>query len=276
MADIRIYQIYYDLTRQPPLDPGFIPYDNTANKRPEWFEFCPMQDFFNATTLKPDAWYGFVSARFQSKTGWTSSEVFRGVAAIADKADVVLISPAWDQLAFFQSVFENGEYWHPGLIDALSAFFEHEAIELNPRTAVTHSLSSGFSNYVIARPAYWREWLNLANRFFEYAEGGNAALNAPTPYFRGPGVMKGFAQERLMAVVLARNQFRVATRYPPPSHLIGRFFPQNAETAELLKTCDWMKQLYTATGDPAHLRAYLEARKLIPFRFSRVTPKPRT
>jgi hypothetical protein len=140
---------------------------------------------------------------------------------------------------------------------------------------VTHSLSSGLSNYVIARPAYWREWLNLANRFFEYAESGIAAVNAPTPYFRGAAVMKPFVQERLMAVVLARNQFRVASRYPPASHLIGRFFPHNAQTAELLKTCDRAKRLYTAEGDPGHLQAHLEARKRIPNRLPRVTPIPR-
>jgi len=275
VPDIRIYQIYYDLTKQPPLDPGFIPYDNTANKRPEWFELGPMLDFLNRTTLEPDAWYGFVSARFQSKTGWTSSDVLRGVSAISDKADVALLTPGWDQLAYFRSVFENGEFWHPGFINALSGFLEHEGIDLDPRTMVTHSLSSCFSNYVVARPAYWREWQKIAQRFFEYAEGDDA-LNAPTPYFRGPAVMKGVVQERLMAVVLAQNQFRVASRLPPPSHLIGRYFPRNAETAKLLQTCDRMKQLYAAKGDPVHLQAYLDARQRITFSARPVTPIART
>ena len=64
MQAVHIHQIHYSPQQQ--LDPGFTALDNTANQRPDWFEYWPMRNFLlheilddNAYTLKiqfsPDA-----------------------------------------------------------------------------------------------------------------------------------------------------------------------------------------------------------------------------
>lgn len=268
MADIRVHQIFYSDATRAKLDPGFVPLDNTANARPDWFEFWPIRNFLNATELDPDAWYGFVSPNFKAKTGLNAAYVHKVVTAVDAKADVALFTPGWDQLAYFRSVFEQGDLWHPGLIEATRAFLETVGIALDLEAMVTHSLSSVFSNYVVARPAYWREWLALANRFFDYVEGeGAEVLASGTTYGNRIAPMKTFVQERLSAVVMALGTFRVIAYDPSEIGPIAPMFADHGQTRMLLQQCDRMKQLYVARRDAAYLESYRRARERIPLGF---------
>ena len=53
MAASYIYQIYYDEASRAALDPGFLPLDNTANLRPDWYEFHVIKKFLENNHLEP-------------------------------------------------------------------------------------------------------------------------------------------------------------------------------------------------------------------------------
>ncbi len=171
MADLRVYQIFYDDATRAKLDPGFLPLDNSANDRPDWYELWPMRKFLHETTLEEGTWYGFLSTRFSAKTGLTAAAVRQLVSRADREADVLLLSPGWDQIAYFASVFEQGEFWHAGLLDVSQALCDRMGLGLDLKRMVTHSSSSAFSNYVVARPVYWRAWLDLADALLEAVEG---------------------------------------------------------------------------------------------------------
>ena len=73
---------------------------------------------------------------------------------------------------------------------------------------VTDSRTEVFSNYFVARPRFWREWLSLTEALFAIAEAPADALGArlrsPVPYRAGATApLKIFIVERIATLILA-------------------------------------------------------------------------
>ena len=159
MPALHLHQIAYSPESRAQIAPGWLVLDNLANPRPDWYEYWPMRQFLLNETLDEEAFYGFFSPKFCAKTNLSLQDVQRFVAKHADQADVLLFSPQPDMGAFFLNVFEQGEAFDAGLIDACSAFLSHIGRPAPLRSLVMDSRQVVFSNYFIARPAFWREWL---------------------------------------------------------------------------------------------------------------------
>jgi hypothetical protein len=162
-------------------------------------------------------------------------------------------------------VFEQGEYFHPGLMAACQAFFDHAGIALQPSAAITHSLNAVFSNYIVARPRFWQRWLELADRLFEFVEGSAGLSTAVVSYGTAKvAPLKTFIQERLASVVLLQDHFEVLSFFPSASGSIFQsLFVVSDRTRRLLIACDRAKQLYAASGEQRYLDAYQRARSQI-------------
>ena len=206
---------YNEATRQAASAPGWRMLDNLANPRPDWFEYWPIRQHLLAAehqgALDEAAFYGFFSPKFSAKTGLDHAAVAHFVAAHAAEADVLLFSPQPDMGAFFLNVFEQGETFDAGLIDAYSRFLAHIGRPVPLRQLVMDARQVVFSNYFVARPAFWREWLALNEPLFALCEAEPAepeqqslkqALTLPTSY--GGGVQrKVFLMERAASLLLA-------------------------------------------------------------------------
>jgi hypothetical protein len=245
-----------------------LPLDNSASPRPDWYEFWAMRQFLRETPLQPDRWYGFFSPRFGEKTGLAPTDVAAFVAVIGGHADVALFSPFWDQIAYWQNQFERGDVYHPGLLAATRGFLEASGIPLDLANLASDSTSAVFSNYIVARPAFWTAWLALADKFFAFAESSShpaaESLGTKTRYKgRDEAVaMKVFVQERLASIVLATGPYRavsidVSDRHKPPGLL-----PSPALRA--LQACDVLKREFRRTGDRTLLEAYRKIRATVP------------
>jgi hypothetical protein len=269
-AHIAIYQIFYDSPSRALIEPGYLPLDNTDSARRDWLEFWPIRKFLTETKLDPDGWYGFFSPRFAEKTKLDHAQVREFIETVDGHVDVALFSPYWDQIAYFQNPFEQGEYHHPGLLAATRRFFEAAGITLNLDRLVTDASSAVFSNYIVAKPAFWAAWLKLADALFEFVEHSDdpaaEALRAPTAY-KGASdalAMKIFIQERLASVVLAIGDYRVATIDTSDSRRPPGLLPPRALRS--LQTLDVLKGEFRRTGDGAFLEAYRKLRASIPMR----------
>jgi hypothetical protein len=188
--------------------PGWAMLDNLANPRPDWYEYWPMRRCLLEQPLDDEAFYGFFSPRFGAKTGLDHAAVTRFVQTHAHEADVMLFSPQPDMGAFFLNVFEQGETFDAGLIDAYSAFLAHIGRVVPPlRSLVMDARQVVFSNYFVARPAFWREWLELNEALFALCESDSdsplkQALTKPTTY-AGGAQRKVFLMERAASLLLA-------------------------------------------------------------------------
>ncbi|UUX96978.1 hypothetical protein [Aquabacterium sp. J223] len=200
---VHLYQIAYSPATLAAIEPGYEVLDNLANPRPDWYEYWPLRRFLLNHPLDEAAFYGFFSPKFGAKTLLTAADVRATVQAA--EADVVLFSPQPDMGAFFLNVFEQGETFDPGLIDAYSAFLDHIGRTAPLRQLVMDSRQVVFSNYFVARPAFWREWLTLNEALFAVCEGPDTplrqALTKPTTY-PGSAQRKVFLQERAASLLL--------------------------------------------------------------------------
>lgn len=260
LPEINIYQIYYDEKTRSILDSGFLPMDNTYAARPDWFEFWPIRNYLRQTQLKPEAWYGFLSPKFKNKTNLTSAAVKQVVSNAGWHHDVFLFSPGLEQIAYFKSIFEQGEYWHPGLMAGMQDFLDSANISIKLDEAVSYSKNSVFSNFVVARKGFWIEWLKLADALFDYFERFEKEGVAYTTYGSGSAPMKAFIQERLSSIILARGRFSV---FALPIELQLQAFEEPLR--RLLVACDVTKEMFVRTGDQAFLQAFKHLRRNLAF-----------
>lgn len=272
MAKIYIHQIFYDELSQAKLMPGFLPLNNTRNARPDWFEFPLILDFLRSNTLQEDAWYGFVSPKFRHKTGMDANAVIQKIQHEGHHADVLLLTVAWDQAAYFLNPWEQGEMMHPGIRELSQRFLDHVDYPVNLYSLVCDSSSTQFANFVIAKKVYWQQWQILAEKFWAYVETGMPSahgLSDVTHYYgkKTHYPMKTFVQERLASLILATGDFRVIKSDPSDVRTPNAaLFDQSLNTRRLLQTCDLMKTLYRSTKDPDFLAMYWKARACIHYK----------
>ena len=176
--------------------------------------------------------------------------------------DIAVFSTAWDQLAYFINPWEQGEVWHPGLTALTQGFLADHGFTTDLRNIVTDSANSAFSNYVIAKKAFWIQWRKIAEQFFEYVEN-SPEYQITTSYgsIENQFPMKTFIQERLATLILSTHIFKVLS--PDQSFsapIFTRLFPDDIKTRRLLQVCDLMKTKYRESKDEKYLEMYWSIR----------------
>jgi hypothetical protein len=262
--NVNIYQIFYDEFTRANLDSGFIPLDNRHPTETGWYEFWPILNFLNNQKLDEDAWYGFLSPKFESKIGMRSNDLLEIIEANSNRADVILLSPEWDQISYFINVFEQGEMWHPGIKSLTQQFLDTISVNINLDEQVMDASNSVFSNYIIAKKNYWTQWKEYANLFFDYANlrpeygrevGGVFYSNYP---------MKAFIQERLASIVLTTSAFPTIninqSEWGPINTIL---FDDTHETRKLLRQCNELKSKFRKTGDGMYMSQYWDVRSKV-------------
>ncbi len=259
-----LYQIAYSDATLLSVRAPFRPLDNLKNERPDWQEYWPIRRFLLSQTLDEERLYGFFSPRFSEKTGLDATQLQQFVLENAAEADVITFSPQPDMGAFFLNVFEQNELFDPGFMAAAQAFVDHLGLKVNLATLIMDSRTTVFSNYLVARPRFWRAWLDLNERLFALCEtvsasGLQAALLQPTNY-RGLQ-RKVFLSERIASLILALdssyrikpyNTFRCAWSATNLSN-----FKREAVLSDALKTAMLM------TGHDSYLAEFAAIRGTI-------------
>ena len=213
-------------------------------------------------TLDEDAFYGFLSPKFGAKTLVEAADVAAFVRKHAQRADVVLFSPQPDMGAFFLNVFEQGELFDPGLIAAYEAFLVHINEPVALSQLIMDSSQVVFSNYFVARPAFWRAWLAINEALFAVCESSDTplgqALCQPTTY---PGAVqrKVFLVERAASLLIVTNPRWRSVAYNPfgMGWSMSRFreHPTDAVISDALKVA-FRNQRY-----PQYMQAFSAVRE---------------
>src|SRR6202451_3291125 len=178
MQAMHIYQILNHYTSPQELDPGFAVLDNSANERPDWFEYWPIRRFLLNEALDENTFYGFLSPKFKLKTSLSSAAVREFILAADPAVDVVLLSPSIHNSAYFLNVFEHGDSEHPGLKSVAKALFDRLELFSDLDSLVSDSRNTVHSNYFIAKPRFWRAWLKLTEQLFSIAETAGGTLGS--------------------------------------------------------------------------------------------------
>ncbi len=261
MRSVHIFQILTHYLSRSDLDPGFEVLDNSANERPDWFEYWPIRKYLRSATLDDEAFYGFLSPKFKLKTNLTASRVRAFIDAADPSVEVILFSPSIHNSAYFLSVFEHGEAEHPGLAAAAERLFERIGRPLDPGAFISDSRNTVHSNYFVAKPRFWRAWFAVTESLFDIAEAPEDPLGrdlrTPTEYRGRRDVqMKIFLMERIATWLLvcdasfvsrARDPFAAGSRhYKLPVAVV----------------CDALKIAYVTQGREQYKDVFLLVRNL--------------
>jgi hypothetical protein len=257
---IHLYQIAYSEATRAAVEPGYALLDNLDNPRPDWFEYWPIRRFLLQQPLDEAAFYGFFSTKFSSKTGLGHAQVHAFVAEAAPRADVVLFSPLPAMGAAFLNVFEQSETFDPGFIDACTQWLAAIGHPVPLSQLVMDSRQVVFSNYFVARPAFWRQWLAFNETLFALCEGEDGALRRalcqPTTY--AGAQRKVFIQERTASLLLALQPHWRSVAHDPFgfgwSATRMREHPVDAFISDALKLA-WREQRF-----PEYLSAFAQLR----------------
>lgn len=220
MPALHIFQILNHYTSREELDPGFAVLDNSANERPDWYEYWPIRRFLLNEALDEDAFYGFLSPKFELKTSLNFALVRDFILGSDSATEVVLLSPSIHNSAYYLNVFEHGDAEHPGLKQVAQRLFERLGMQSDLDSLVSDSRNTVHSNYFIAKPRFWRAWLAINEQMFAIAETPSdalgEALRTPTRYRGGTHVqMKIFIMERIATWLLTCDRsFAVRVRDP--------------------------------------------------------------
>ncbi|HEY4042179.1 MAG TPA: class I SAM-dependent methyltransferase [Rhodopila sp.] len=260
-ASARLYQIAYSAATLAEVEENYLTLDNLANERADWREYWPIRNFLLSEQLDDDAFYAFFSPKFAAKTQLTHAQVTAFVQMHASQADVVLFSPQPDMGAFFLNVFEQAEVFDPGLIDAYETFLTQIGRSLHLRQLLMDSRQVVFSNYFAARPAFWREWLNINEPLFAICEGPETALQQalcrPTSY---DGIQrKVFLQERAASLLLATQPRWRSVAYNPFG--MGWSMSRFREHPTDAVISDALKMAYRERPYPEYLEAFANIRE---------------
>jgi hypothetical protein len=261
-----LHLIVYSEAVRAQVPTGWLHLDNLANPRPDWFEYWPIRQYLLNQPLDEQAFYGFFSPKFCDKTQLNLAQVQAFVQQHAADTDVFLFSPQPDMGAFFLNVFEQGETFDPGLIAAYEGFLGTQGLQLPLKNLVMDSRQVCFSNYFIAKPAFWRAWLQLNEAMFRVCEGPDSplkqALNFVTTY-PGPGGQgvqrKVFLQERAASLLLTlQPQWRTRPHNPFGMGWSTARFREHPMDAF---ASDALKRAWRDTGWPEYLNAFVATRQ---------------
>jgi hypothetical protein len=260
MHAVHTFQILNYYTSRQELDPGFDILDNSANERPDWYEYWPIRKFLINERLEENAFYGFLSPKFKLKTNLSAAEVRAFIEGSDPATDVVLFSPSIHNSALFLNVFEHGNAEHPGLLQVAGDFFARINHPQPLEGLISDSRNTVHSNYFIAKPRFWRAWLRITEQLFAIAEIPDdplgIRLRTPTRYRGRRDVhMKIFLMERIATwILLTDRSFTPRARDP----FVSRSRIYKLPVAII---CDALKIAYSTQGRRQYKDVFLMLRR---------------
>ncbi len=260
-----IYQIYYSSETRNALDEGFIGLDNMSNARPDWREYWPIRTHLMGCALVEDAYYGFFSPKFKSKTGLASGDVTAFIREQDQSADVLLFSPFFDQIAYPLNIFEQAAFQHHDTMRTFQDCALALALQVDVESLVMDSTNTVFCNYFVAKPAFWRSWLANCELIFDLTERATtdlaSRLNQNTNYDKRGAPTKVFVIERIASLMLSTDKRWKARSYNPLS------LPwSNAPIAKFrleMAFLDSLKIAYASQGHSQYMEAFYDLRKVL-------------
>jgi len=263
--EIKIYQICYSAETMEKIPNGFLLLDNLKNQRPDWREYWAIRNFLINNNLSDDTLYGFFSPKFSQKTNLDFKKIQDFLLLKYKGEDVVSFSPFWDLMGVFKNTFEQGDFFHPGLMEVCQNFADEHLCGIDVKGAVTHSGNTIFCNYFLAKKSFWKEWLAMGEKLFHLSEtqesGLAVRLNEVTNYGAERVPMKVFVQERVATICLLINKNFKCLNYN--SFDIGSSTTMfNTFRSESILS-DALKRIFTETGHQVYLDEFYNIRNNI-------------
>lgn len=171
MKTVKIYQTYYNESSKSKLSKHFKPYNNTNPLRPNEYEFGVMKDLYYACNWSNTSHLGVLSWKFEYKTR-IKAQTLIDFIKMKDIADILIVNPFLpggpnpDQINGYKNVWDQGDYWHPGLKILTNKLFDYAKINTELLEIETSTSAECYSNYWIANKNFWDLYMSYAIRLY--------------------------------------------------------------------------------------------------------------
>lgn len=262
---IYLHQIFYQTKQCGNLDSSLIPFDNSLNPRPEWHEYHTFLTEYESNNFDENAYYGYVSWKFQQKTGVTGEE-FLGFVRSNPGADVYFINPFHSYSLCFKNVWTQGEYFHPGLIEIADEAFHAIDWDFSLQDMVNDESDTAFCNYWVAKPDFWREYVPIIKQLLDLAtyldrSSLTAKLNIPVPRHASATYLT-FILERVFSSLLWKNSINACAYHFSEDWLRQRYgiLYEHIPMMRSLKSREKMRKISIADQDlvDAYRRLFIQ------------------
>jgi hypothetical protein len=146
-----------------------------------WGEYGPISRCLKSLVTSEDVHYGFLPPDFQLRTGYTPDGVRQFVSAHGAEHDVLLFSDHPHHVALFRNVFERGDFFAPGLLAWARLWTRTLGAKEDPAALVMAAEQMVISNCFVARPTFWRRWLELCSSVRRLLDASVATAIADVP-----------------------------------------------------------------------------------------------
>lgn len=119
--------------------------------------------------LKKAALWGLLSADVVRKTGLSASEL-RGELSANPGYDIYFIHPYPELEALYHNPWLQAESGHPGFADLMRHFMGAIGLPADSIDAITHSSLFTIGHLIVAKPAFWADYLAFADLIFARAK----------------------------------------------------------------------------------------------------------
>jgi len=207
----KIYQAYYKPDQIQFLDSKFEPYDNSNSQLHQYREYPIFLDIQQkASHLNLDKW-GYFSWKYQQKLpGLTGDIICKQIENNPDY-DVYFWNPFSNYAVTAYNVWEQGQYFHPHLIDIMEHIFPIMGLDVNLLYQPMLPKVIYFGLYCVGNRKFWDGFLDLASKYehsIEHLPDSIAKLhNGPAGYEPFPDLgYFPFIHERLLSTYLHLNR----------------------------------------------------------------------
>jgi len=191
------------------------------------------------------------------KTGLEANDVRRFIADSEDEFDAYFVCPQPEIGAVFLNPVLGSEFTDPGALATVQKSLNKMGLNIDMRTQVMDASELVYSNYVIAKPQFWRQWLDRVNAIYVQAEQGEdtqlqSELVKPTHY-GGNAQRKVFLVECLASVLFVHEKMKVKSiPIDNTKAAKGVMYPY----FEAAMVCDRLKTRFKQTGEPKYLEDF--------------------
>ena len=215
---INIHQLFFNEGQRSRLDSAFIPYDNSKNSNPEFYEFGPMLDIYRSGRYYDADYTGVVSYKFNTKTKGVTGEQFIRFVAENPGYDAYFINPHPYLVYCYYNVWDQGKCWHNGLKEAADIILKKMGITSSIDEVPRHTLDTTcYANFWIGNQKFWSKYGKVMENLSNLIQQDHAIhemLFSDTFHANSTAPLFPFFFERLFSTIISLDKTLSTLPFP--------------------------------------------------------------
>ena len=249
--NIFVHTIIYDENTLSSVPSGHIVLDNSAGTS-ELFEAPVIAQALIEKKFPENAWVGFFSPKFEEKTGVNLDDITQCLSFKSASTEAFLLSSEFDQAVYWLNPWLQGDAMHPGLMKISKVLAQASGYSFNLETQVCNLSTSVYSNFLLAKPIFWREWLRVYNIYLDLCLRNPELMNFKTTHKGVLLPIHTFVMERVPSMILNHSKFTASFS----RQLYSKQFSDNNVLGQLLDQIEFYKNQFIDSGNYAYLNDY--------------------